>query len=95
VAGWPERAEFARNLAEEIEGLNQEVADAVDEAMKAAENVASPATDAIKLKIRKYLTELASNRLIQQADSNPLGVAVTIRQTLGEALGRIRDTMPA
>jgi hypothetical protein len=95
VARWPGEAAFAKELAKGIEELNQEVSDAVDEAMKAAENRASPATDAIKLKIRKYLTELSSNPLIQQADSNPLGAAVTIRKTLGEALGRIRDAMPA
>lgn len=95
LARWPGEAHFAKDMAEEIEELNQEFQDAVDEAMKTAENQASPATDAIKLKIRKYLTELASNPLIEQADSNPLGVAVTIRQTLGEALGRIRETMPA
>lgn len=91
----PDQAEFANDLAEEIEDLNQELADAVDEAMKAAENEASPATDAVKLKIRKYLTELSSNRLIQRADSNPFGVAVTIGKTLGDALQRIREAMPA
>ena len=91
----PQAADFARDLAHELEELNQELADVVDEAMKAAENEASPATDAIKLKIRKYMTELASNRLIQQAETNPFGAAVTIRKTLGSALGRIRDAMPA
>ena len=79
----------------EIEEFTQELADVVDEAMKAAENEASPATDAIKLKIRKYLTGLASNGLIQQADSNPFGVSVTIATTLGGALAGIRDAMPA
>ena len=91
----PQAADFAKDLADELEELNQELAGVVDEAMKAAENEASPATDAIKLKIRKYMTELASNRLIQQAESNPFGAAVTIRKTLGSALGRIRDAMPA
>jgi hypothetical protein len=91
----PQAADFAKDLADEIEELNQELAGVVDEAMKAAENEASPATDAIKLKIRKYMTELSSNRLIQQAESNPFGATVTIRKTLGSALGRIRDAMPA
>ena len=95
IKRWPAEARFAKDMAEEIEELNQELQDAVDEAMKASGNQASPATDAVKLKIRKCLTELAGNPLIAEADSNPLGVPVTIRQTLGEALGRIRDAMPA
>jgi hypothetical protein len=95
VARLPQEAAFAKDLVEEIEGLNQELAGAVNEAMKAAENEASPATDAIKLKIRKYQTELASNSLIAKADSNPFGVAVTIGKTLGDALARIRAAMPA
>lgn len=75
--------------------MNNELAAAVDEAMKETENEASPATDAIKLKGRKYTAELASNTLIQRADSNPFGVTVAIGKTLGGALGRIRDAMPA
>jgi hypothetical protein len=91
----PHAADFANDLAEEIEDLNRELAGAVDEAMKAAENEASPATDAVKMKIRKYQTELSSNKLIQRADSNPFGVSVTVAKTLGDALQRIRDAMPA
>jgi hypothetical protein len=90
----PHETNFAKALAAEIEDLNNELAAAVDEAMKGAENEASPATDAIKLKIRKYTTELASNALIHRADSNPFGVTVTIGKTLGGALGRIRESMP-
>jgi hypothetical protein len=90
----PHAADFAADLAAEIEDLNRELSGAVDEAMKASENEASPATDAVKMKIRKYLTELSSNRLIQRADSNPFGVSVTIGKTLGEALRRIQDAMP-
>ena len=75
--------------------MSAELGDAVDEAMKYAENEASPATDSIKQKIRQYLAELASNALVQKADSNPFGVSVTIGKTLGTALGRIRDAMPA
>jgi hypothetical protein len=91
----PGEKDFADNLAAELEELNDELAAVVDEAIKGAHNEASPATDAIKMKIRKYQTELASNGLIAQADSNPLGVSVTIGQTLGEALSRIRESMPA
>jgi hypothetical protein len=91
----PQEADFADDLAAELEELNDELADAVDEAMQASENEASPATDAVKLKIRKYLTELASNPLVQKVESNPLGVKVTIGKTLGGALARIKDAMPA
>ena len=95
LAQLPGEKDFADNLAAELEELNDELAAVVDEAIKGAHNEASPATDAIKMKIRKYQTELASNGLIAQADSNPLGVSVTIGQTLGEALSRIRESMPA
>ena len=91
----PGEAEFADDLAAELEDLNDELADAVDEAMNAAENEASPASDAVKAKIRKYLTELASNPLVQKVEANPLGVKVTIGKTLGGALARIKDAMPA
>jgi hypothetical protein len=91
----PQEADFADDLAAELEELNNELADAVDEAMKASENEASPATDAVKLKIRKYLTELASNPLLQKVEANPLGVKVTIGKTLGGALARIKEAMPA
>lgn len=95
VAKLPHEAEFAHSLTAELDSLNNEVAAAVDEAMNGAENEASPATDAIKLKIRKYQTELASNKLIERADSNPFGASVTIAKTLGAALTRIREAMPA
>jgi len=91
----PQKADFADGLAAELEKLNEEVADAVDEAMKASENQASPATDAVKLKIREYLAELASNPLVQEVEANPLGVKVTIGKTLGGALARIKEAMPA
>lgn len=91
----PQEAEFANELAAELEQLNEELADAVDEAMKASENQSSPATDAVKLKIRKYLTELGSNPLVKRVDANPLGVKVSIGKTLGGALASIKDAMPA
>jgi len=95
LAQWPNEADFANKLATEIERLSQEFGGAVEEAKKAAQNEASPATDAIKVKIRNCLMQVASNSSIKNADSNPLGVAVTIGKTLGDALGRIRDAMPA
>lgn len=95
LSQFPEHSEFASQLVEELEELNQELSGAVDEAINAASNQASPVTDAVRLKIRKYLTELHSNPLVKQADSNPLGVTVTIAKTLGGALSRIQQTMPA
>ncbi|MEI9976352.1 MAG: hypothetical protein WDO73_32450 [Ignavibacteriota bacterium] len=41
------------------------------------------------------MSELASSPLVKKADANPLGVSVTIGKTLGGALGRIREAMPA
>ena len=92
----PERADLANELEAELEELNDELAEAVNEAMKASENEASPATDAVKLKIRKYLAELASDPLLRELEAKPLlGVKVTIGKTLGEALARIKGAMPA
>lgn len=91
----PQEANFAGELAAALEQWNQDLADAVDEAMKASENQVSPATDAVKLKIRKYLSELASDPLVQKVEANPLGVKVTIRKTLVGALALIKDAMPA
>jgi hypothetical protein len=91
----PHEAQFADDLAAELEELNQEFATAVDEAIHASENQASPVTDAVRLKIRKYLTELSSNSLVADADTNTMGVTVTIAKTLGEALQRIQASMPA
>jgi hypothetical protein len=91
----PHEVSVADDLAKQLSRLNSELAAAVDEAIKAAENEASPATDAVKSKIQKYIAQLASNPLVKKADANPLGVPVTIQKTLGEALGRIREAMPA
>jgi hypothetical protein len=92
---FPGEADFASGLAAELNELNDELAAAVDEAMNAARDEAAPATDAIRSKIRKYMAEVAASPVVQKVDSNPLGVPVTIGKTLGEALGRIRDAMPA
>jgi len=95
LADYPDQAELADQLAGELEDLNQELAGVVDEAMKVAGNQGSPVTDAVRLKIRRYLTEIGTNPLVKQADTNPLGVPVTIAKTLGGALARIQQTMPA
>lgn len=95
VKAMPDEGQFANDLAAELQELNEELGAAVDEAMGAAENESSPATDAVKMKIQKYLTEISSSSLVKQADGNPLGVPVTIAKTLGGALGRIREAMPA
>lgn len=92
---FPGEADFVGDLAVELNELSDELAAAVDEAMNGAKDEASPATDAIRSKIRKYLAELAASPVVQKVDSNPLGVQVTLGKTLGEALGRIRDAMPA
>jgi len=48
----------------------------------------------VRTKLNQYLTSLASNPLVKQADSNPLGVEVSIAKTLGTAIHRIQNAMP-
>ena len=91
----PDQKDFADDLASELEEFNSELQDVVDEAINVAKNAAAPANDRVKTKIRNYLHELAENPLVKKADANPLGVPVAIAKTLGIALSRIRDAMPA
>jgi hypothetical protein len=95
LAEFPGESELANELTNGLEEISQRVAGAVDEAMKAAANQAAPVTDAVRQKIRLYLGELAGNLLVKQADTNPMGVPVTIAKTFGEALARIQHSMPA
>jgi hypothetical protein len=93
-ADLPHESEFAEDLAFGLEKLSQELARAIDEAISAAKNETSPVSDAVRQKLGRYATGLASHQLVQRVDTNPLGVTVTIAKTLGEALGRIRESMP-
>jgi len=74
---------------------HEDLGDAVDEAMNATENAASPITEALRKTLLNYLNEVTSSQLIQHVDKNPFGVPVTIETTLGDALSKVRDTMPA
>jgi len=85
---------LADAIAKELNELNTEIGDAIDAAMKASENVASPLTDAIKMKLQKYLTEVQSNPLVKHVDANPFGVNVSVEETLTAALRNVRAAMP-
>jgi ElaB/YqjD/DUF883 family membrane-anchored ribosome-binding protein len=90
----PGLSELAAAVEEQLGELNDQIQDAIDAAMTASENQASPITDAIKTNLQKYLTEVASSQLVQRADSNPFGVNVTIQKTLSAALQNIRQSLP-
>jgi hypothetical protein len=85
---------LADAIAHELNELNTEIGDAIDAAMKASENVASPLTDAIKMKLQKYLAEVQSNPLVKHVDANPFGVNVAVEKTLVAALSNVRAAMP-
>jgi hypothetical protein len=90
----PEEADYADELAAELEDLNEELGDAVDAAMNASENAKSPVTDTLRRTLQSYITELASNALVNHVDTNPFGVAVSVQATLGGALKKIVDNFP-
>jgi len=90
----PGLGELAAAVEEQLGELNDQIQDAIDAAMTASENQASPITDAIKTNLQKYLGEVASSQLVQRADSNPFGVNVTIQKTLSAALQNIRQSLP-
>jgi hypothetical protein len=90
----PQEKSFAALLASHLSRLNIELAHAVDQAIQVAANPAAPVNDQVRTKLNQYLTSLASNPLVKQADSNPLGVEVSIAKTLGTAIHRIQNAMP-
>jgi len=93
-AALPDEAEYADELAAELDSLNEELGDAVNAAMNASENEKSPITDAVRRSLEGYITELASNALVNHVDTNPFGVAVSVQATLGGALKKIIEKFP-
>lgn len=90
----PDERDLADELAQTLEDYNAELLDLVDEAMNLAEDKATSATRALASRIDAYIDDLASDPLISQIDDNPLGVRVSIRDTLGGALRNIREALP-
>jgi hypothetical protein len=90
----PDLEDLADAMSQQLGELNDEIDDVIDVAMSASENEASPVTDAIRMKIQKYIVELSSNPKVKHADENPFGVKVAIEKTLTEALENIRKFMP-
>jgi len=74
--------------------LNEEIGDAIDEAMSTSGDQAAPVTDAVKASIEKYLNELTAHPLVKRADRNPYGVNMSIEKTLVAALQQVRQTLP-
>jgi len=95
VSNLPEEAGTADALTAELRSMNDELAAVVDEAMNAADDDESPVTGAVSAQITKYLADLRSDELIQEVDQGSFGVSMSIAQTLGDALQKIQQAMPA
>ena len=95
AAQLPEEVVLGRQLAQRLQKLHGDLKDVVMATMKASENEAAPAPDAVKARIRKSAADLAANKLVQMVDSNPLGVTMSLAKTLGDALAGIEKAMPA
>jgi hypothetical protein len=91
----PEEAEIANELADELASWNEDLSAVVDEAMNTAEDEDSPVTAEIRTQIQKYLDDLSTDELIQHVEKNTFGVSVSIAATLGGALKKIQQSMPA
>jgi hypothetical protein len=91
----PEEAEIANELAHELASWNEDLSAVVDEAMNTAEDEESPVTAEIRTQIQKYLDDLSTDELIQHVEKNTFGVSVSIAATLGGALKKIQQSMPA
>jgi hypothetical protein len=90
----PVYEDLADAIEDQISGLNEEIGDAIDEAMSVSGNQAAPVTDAVKASIQKYLNDVAASPLVKRADSNPFGVNVSIEKTLVAALQHVRQSLP-
>jgi hypothetical protein len=95
VSNLPEDADTADALTAELRSMNDELAAVVDEAMNAADDDEAPVTGAVRAQIAKYLADLRSDELIQEVDQGAFGVSMSIAQTLGDALRKIEEAMPA
>ncbi len=88
VGTLPEEAGLADAVATELAELNEEIADAVDEAMTAG---GGPDARTRSL-MQAYVDRLASDPLVEHVDANPF-VRVDIQATLTGALDSILATM--
>jgi hypothetical protein len=88
----PAQAELADQVAAELEALNDELADAIDEAINTSRDARAPYTAATKRLIDAYLKTISEDALMKHVDANPF-VPVGISQTLTVALTNIREAM--
>lgn len=94
-AQMPDEADLADKLAEKLDELAEAMQDAVDQAInEAAKNPADPVPQEVADRIAEFEAELASSKLVKHVDGNPFGIAISIGQTLGNALKAVRDNMP-
>ena len=92
----PDEAELADDLAEALRDENAQLQDLVDEAMSASGDKAQPATRALRQRLEALIDEIQGNELIQHVDApNSFGVKLSVGKTLGDALAKVRSTMPA
>jgi hypothetical protein len=90
----PDEVEIADEVADTLLEWNNELAALVDEAIDMAEDEESPIAEEIPTRLRQYLDDLGSEDLIKHVETNPFGVSVTIKATLGDALRKIQKSMP-
>ena len=91
----PDETELAEELEEKLGELTEDLLDAVNEAMSAAENEASPVTKTLIDQLKAYAQEVSTNKLVKHVDSNTFAVPVSVGKTLGDALKKILQAMPA
>ncbi len=84
----PDEAELARAVAARLAEFTDEIGDAIDAAINAAQSEREPYNDTTRQIIASYLDELDDDPLVKHVDANPFH-PVAMRATLGAALGAI------
>jgi len=91
----PDERDLATEISEVLDDLNEQIGDAIDNALNSVDSDKSAFNDEIAKKIQGYLAELTSNELVKLVDGNPFGVPVDMQKTLSNALLKVRDAMHA
>ena len=91
-ASLPEEADLAEEIAAELGSVNDELGDAIDEAINAARDSRAPYTETIRKHIDYYISFLQTDELVQHVDRNTF-VPVDMAATLTSALSKIRQLM--
>ncbi|MBV8503094.1 MAG: hypothetical protein JO006_15435 [Paucibacter sp.] len=91
----PDEVDLADDVAELLQEQNAELQDLVDAAMSATGDKAQPATRELRDRLDFLIGEIKTNEMVKLADESKFDVKVTLAKTLGDALDRVRSTMPA